>query len=60
MDKVVVHLDEDASSKLDRFRRIVENIDGGRAAADVSVAFEDRDLDIGAMLGIVGNIVCRR
>ena len=56
----MVHLDKDASPKLDRFQRIVESIYGSRAAADVSVAFEDGDLDIRAMLSIVGDIVCRR
>lgn len=60
VDKIVVHVDEDARPKLDRFQRIVEGIDGGRAAADVCVPFEDGDLDIRAMLSVVGDVVCRR
>ena len=56
----MVHLDENASPELDRFGSIVESIHGSRAATDISVAFEDGDLDIWAMLSIVGDIVCRR
>ena len=49
-DKILIHLHEDASAKLNRLRRVIVHIDSSRSSSDIARALVDSDVDLAARM----------